>query len=345
MRSYWFVVTILCSTLPAAANESRSVSFSNLSLDTGSSAAPSPSKISQRAAESHSRPLATKEVPPVEPKEAAGPTIVSPGSRPPAPLERPLWPLLGGAGVLISAAALAARRRARRQANDALAVAAHELKSPLTALESYLALMEHDGKSGAAADTRAWLEDVAHMRSTAAHLRRTIGDILEMTRLDDARVKIDAQALDLAEAARQTTAAFQALASEANIKIELCAAPAPAWGDPTRVRRILDNLVSNALRHAPDGGEVKVSTGSDAAGRAWCSVVDDGGGVPPAQRARLFSRFAHLSPPLRGELGTGLGLYIGRTLARAQGGALEYEPMPAVRGSRFRLTLPRARRA
>jgi signal transduction histidine kinase len=246
--------------------------------------------------------------------------------------------------ALLAAAALALRRRARRQANEAMAVAAHELKSPLAALESYLLLMEQEGKSGAAADKRAWLEDVAHMRSTTAHLRRTIGDILEMTRLDDARVKLALRSMDLAESARETAAAFRALAAEARIRLNVRAARAPAWGDPTRVRQILDNLVANALRHAPDGGTVEVSTGSDEDGRAWCAVADDGKGVPAAQRARLFERFARLSPPVRGKTGTGLGLYIGRMLARAQGGALDYEPLDGVRGGRFRLTLPRTGR-
>jgi signal transduction histidine kinase len=245
----------------------------------------------------------------------------------------------------LAAAALAMRRRTRRQANEVMAVAAHELKSPLAALESYLALMEQEGKSGSAADTRAWLEDVAHMRSTAAHLRRTIGDILEMTRLDDARVKIEPREMDLAESARETAAAYQALAAEAGVKMKLSAAPARAWGDPTRVRQILDNLVANALRHAPRGGTVAVATGRGADGRAWCAVADDGKGVPKAQRARLFARFARLSAPLRGEPGTGLGLYIGRTLARAQGGELDYEPGPGAHGARFRLTLPPSGRA
>jgi signal transduction histidine kinase len=345
MRGCSLLLTILFAAIPAAANESHSANFRNLSLDIGPAAAPSAPNIMQATALSKPHPRRAVVIPTAvvksPPAAVAAPTLPAP----PAPQPRPLWPLFAGACVLMAAVTLATRQRARRQTNETLAIAAHELKSPLAALESYLALMEQEGKSAAAADTRAWLEDVAHMRSTAAHLRRTIGDILEITRLDDAGARLESGALDLADSARATTAAFQALAAEAGIKLTLAVESAPALGDPAQVRRILDNLVANALRHAPKGGEVTVSTGSDASGRPWCAVVDDGDGVPPSQRARLFSRFARLSPPLRGEPGTGLGLFIGRKLARAQGGSLDYEPEPDVRGARFRLTLPPVRRS
>ena len=343
MRAYCVILTILFAAFPAAANESHSASFRNISLDAGPAASSSNVVRPAAASRPHTRPAratlpAKTEAPPPE-------IIVPPVPAAPVPPRRPLWPYFAVACILIIAASLTTRRRARRQADEALAIAAHELKSPLTALESYLALMEQEGKSADAAGTRVWLEDVSRMRTTAAHLRHTIGDILEMTRLDDARAKLERRTMDLADSARETTAAFQALASEAGITLKLGAAAAPACGDPARVRRILDNLVANALRYTPNGGAVTVSTGIDVEGRAWCAVADDGDGVPPSQRARLFVRFARLSPPLRGEPGTGLGLYIGRTLARAQGGSLDYEPLPEGRGARFLLTLPKARRA
>ena len=319
-----------------------------MSLEAGVASAPSaaqPAKPAAIASYTRARAAGAREERVRIPAAAVVPPAASPSSAP-APEPAPRWPRwLAGAALLLAAAAFALRRRARLQSNEVLAVAAHELKSPLAALESYLALMQQEGKAGGAADTRAWLEDVGHMRTTAAHLRRTIGDILEMTRLDDARIKLEPRPMDLAESARRSAEAFRALAAESRIELTLRAGPAPAWGDPTRARQILDNLVANALRHAPESGTVTVSTGSDGSGRAWCEVTDDGKGVPQAGRARLFTRFARLSPPLRGEPGTGLGLYIGRALARAQGGDLEYASGPAARGARFRLTLPSTRDA
>jgi signal transduction histidine kinase len=339
VRGYWLVLPLLIGPVSAEAGESRSASYTNVTLEAGTSSPPVSSNLSLPAAAPVPARAAADALPP------APPAAVPPQAAPvPAPAAPPPWlRLIAGASLGIGAAALVARRLSRKRSNEVLAAAAHELKSPLAALESYLALMEHEGKSGAAADTRAWLEDVARMRTTAAHLRRTIGSILEMTRLDDARIKLEPRGMDLADCARETAASFGALAAEAGIALETRAEPAPSWGDPARVRQILDNLVANALRHAPDGGRVEISTGRDAAGRPWCLIVDDGKGVPKARRSGLFTRFARLSPPLRGEPGTGLGLYIGRALARAQGGELSHETNARGRGAAFRLTLPPGR--
>ncbi|MDX6768720.1 MAG: HAMP domain-containing sensor histidine kinase, partial [Elusimicrobiota bacterium] len=247
-----------------------------------------------------------------------------------------LWTLTAAGAAAAFAFAFALTRR-RRAGDEGLALAAHELKSPLAAIEAYLALMEEDGRSGAA-DTRAWLEDVANMRTTAAHLRRTIGDMLEMTRLEDGRLRLEARAFDLTALARDCARAYAALAARDALSVRVEGGPAPAWGDPDRVRQILDNLVGNALRHAPAGGTVTVRCSGGA--RARAAVCDDGPGVPPERRERLFQRFARLSEPARGGPGTGLGLYIGRRLAEASGGTLEHAPGPGGRGAVFTLTLP-----
>jgi signal transduction histidine kinase len=115
--------------------------------------------------------------------------------------------------------------------------------------------------------------------------------------------------------------------------------PATAHADPARARQVLDNLLGNALRHAAGAVRVRVTGGA----RPEVTVSDDGAGVPPAAASKLFERFSRLSAPARGDAGTGLGLYIGRRLAEASGGALRYAPGPGGRGAAFTLTLPGAR--
>lgn len=307
----------------AAAHESRSANFRNLSGGAATSAAAVPAQAAPAP-----RPVPAARAAPAPRVEPAPPP------EPAADASSRLW-LAAGAGAALAflAAFLLARRRGGR--DDSLALAAHELKSPLSAIEAYLALMEADGRSGAA-DARAWLEDVRRMRGTAAHLRKTIGDMLEMTRLEDGRLRVEARPFDLAAVAAESAAAYRALAQAGGVRLAVEGGPAPAWGDPARARQILDNLVGNALRHA--ASEVRVSCAGGP--RPSVRVSDDGAGVPAQARPRLFQRFARLSQPRRGDAGTGLGLYIGRRIAEASGGALAHAPGPDGRGAAFTLTLP-----
>lgn len=335
MTRAWLTALACVLPLGAAAHESHSTNFRNLSAGAATSAT-APSASAAPAAQPATPPRTTNRPEPV----LAAPTPLPPSTPAPTPAAASwLWAVTAAGAAAAFAAAFALARR-RRAGEESLAFAAHELKSPLAAIEAYLALMEEDGRSGAA-DTRAWLEDVARMRTTAAHLRRTIGDMLEMTRLEDGRLRLEARSFDLAALARECAGAYNALAAQDRLKLSVEGGPAPAWGDPDRARQILDNLIANALSHAPTGGAVTVScSGGD---RARVTVSDDGPGVPPESRGRLFQRFARLSEPARGGPGTGLGLYIGRRLAEASGGTLAHAPGSGGRGAAFTLTLPRGR--
>lgn len=320
---------LLLLPLAAAAHESRSASFRNLSAAGDAIASAPPASLAPR-----SLPAAPPS-PLVRPAEPLTPAPSKPAPKPAGSAGR-LWALTAAAAALtFGAAFLAARRKGAR--DESLAMAAHELKSPLSAIEAYLALMEQDGRSGAAG-ARAWLEDIGRMRTTAAHLRRTIGDILEMTRLEDGRLRLEPRDFDLTGLADECVRSYAALASSEGISVELVGEEARAHGDPARVRQVLDNLLGNALRHAAGRVQVSVRGGP----RARVTVMDDGAGVPPAARKRLFRRFERLSSPARGDAGTGLGLYIGRSLAEASQGSLEHAPGPGDRGAAFTLTLPGA---
>lgn len=315
-------------------HESQSAKFRNLSGGAATAAAApvaAPAPAAPRPA-----PAAPRPAPRAAPALAAA-APAAPPAAPPAPGSAP-WLWAAGASLAL-AGAFALARRPRR--DESLALAAHELKSPLSAIEAYLALMEQDGRSGAAPDARAWLEDVARMRTTAAHLRRTIGDMLEMTRLEDGRLRLEPRSFDLAALARECAQSYGALAEQHGLTLRVEGGPAPAWADPARARQVLDNLIGNALRHAAARGTVVVNC--EGGPRARVSVADDGAGVPAERRAKLFQRFSRLSAPARGETGTGLGLYIGRRLAEASGGRLEHAPAPGGRGAVFTFELPGAR--
>ncbi|HSO26686.1 MAG TPA: HAMP domain-containing sensor histidine kinase, partial [Anaerolineales bacterium] len=111
------------------------------------------------------------------------------------------------------------------------------------------------------------------------------------------------------------------------------------WADPVRLRQIIENLVSNAIKYSPPGSQVKLSAALE--GEYWrISVVDHGPGIAPGERARLFQPFARLSAlPTGGEKSTGLGLAITHTYVQAHGGQIGVESEPG-RGSTFWFTVP-----
>ena len=112
-----------------------------------------------------------------------------------------------------------------------------------------------------------------------------------------------------------------------------------AYADPKRVRQILDNLVSNAIKYSPDGGIVRIGAWSN--GRALTVyVADQGVGIPPEEQGKLFKRFYRIdSSERRTTKGTGLGLYLVKSLVEAQGGRVWVHSEPG-KGSTFFFTLP-----
>lgn len=325
-------LALLASAGPSLALESSSSRYTNISAggDTRAAAAPAVPKASARVR--HAAPLAS-----AAPEPAPLPA-------PPAKAPRSSWPAALAAGAAAAAAFLLLHRRdrARRRANDeSLALAAHELQSPLAAIESYLDLMASEAPA-ANQDARRWLEDLSRMRGTTSHLRRTITDILDMTRVEDGRVKLAARPVDLAALVAASTAAYAPHAAARGVALSSAvpAGLAPALADPDRFRQILDNLLGNAIKFTPSKRAVTVDARVEG-DEVVLEIRDEGVGVPEAKRALLFGKFSRLGPAVDGTEGTGLGLYLSRRLAEAQGGRLEHEPGQSG-GSVFRVTMPRA---
>ncbi|MCX7869485.1 MAG: HAMP domain-containing histidine kinase, partial [Terrimicrobiaceae bacterium] len=147
----------------------------------------------------------------------------------------------------------------------------------------------------------------------------------------------DLQPLDLREIAGRVVKGAAQRAAEKGLSIELAgpAAPAPAIGDPESTSRILENLLSNALKFCPPGAKIEIETGP-----GWAEVRDNGPGIPESERPNLFKKFRRgANLPTAGEDSSGLGLYIAHSLALRMNGSLEFAPS-ASGGSAFRLTLP-----
>ncbi len=214
-----------------------------------------------------------------------------------------------------------------------VADAAHELRSPLTALKLQLRLLRHagDGQARAAA-----IEGLGAGIERAARL---IEQLLTLARSEPGSAPLALEPIDLAGLARETLAAMHPFALDRGSELILDArSPVTVAGERSSLTALVRNLVDNALRYSPPRTRVDVGVWEDA-DAAWLRVDDAGPGIPASDRLRVFDRFYRRESG--GEEGTGLGLAIVRTVAERHGAALSLDASPAG-GLRVTLRLPRA---
>ena len=209
---------------------------------------------------------------------------------------------------------------------------AHELRTPLTVIRSDLEALL-DGVYEPTPETLASVQEETLL------LARLVDDLRALAQAEAGQLRLERQSLDLAELLGGVTAGFelQARGQGQELKLDLPPDLPTVDADPQRVRQAVANLVSNALRHAPDAGHVVISAQALQA-EVQVSVADDGPGIAQEDLDRIFERFWHGVQP-RAQ-GSGLGLTITRELVRAHGGRIWVESEPG-QGSTFHFTLPR----
>lgn len=211
----------------------------------------------------------------------------------------------------------ALERTAQRRAQDEFfASVSHDLRGPLTPIRGYAELLRDAG--GDPERVRAAADAIAR---NAERLDRLIGDLLTVARARTGDFTIEPQPVDLGAIAADAVAdAAQAAGRE--VRLDAPAGPVVVDGDAGRLRQLLDNLLSNALKYSPDGGAVDVALRPDGP-IVVLTVADRGIGVDPADLERLFGHYARAASALeRGIPGTGLGLTICRAIAGAHEGTI-----------------------
>ena len=232
--------------------------------------------------------------------------------------------------------------------SELVAVASHELQTPLTTLRMTLLMLKE--AAGALPARERELVDTSLIG--VEQLSETVHEFLDLTRIEAGELRLNVEPVHLSalftEVARR--AEPQANAQGVHIRSMVDAGLPSVWGDQRRLRVVLDNIVSNALKYTPTGGTVTLEAHravrheSGPSDRVTISVSDTGPGVPSAFRDRVFEKFFRLErqqPEDRSHArGAGIGLYMCRQIVELHGGHIECRAASDERGARFTVELP-----
>lgn len=231
-----------------------------------------------------------------------------------------------------------------RLKSEFVATVSHELRTPMTSIKGYADLLLAGAAGGISEDQARFLEVI---KSNADRLTMLVNDLLDISRIESGKVKLDLQPLDIAMIIGNVMAALRGRVQDEGKPMRLMAEVQPdlppVLGDVNRVTQILTNLADNAFNYTPADGAITISA-SQVGGALQVNVSDTGIGIPPEEQKRIFDRFYRGEHPLvLASAGTGLGLNIVRHLVEMHGGQLWFES-EGVRGkgSTFSFLLPLA---
>jgi len=244
---------------------------------------------------------------------------------------------LGAGGAVLALFDLTGARRLESVRRDFVANVSHELKTPLTAIrgfaETLVAELSAKAQHSQFADT---------IRTNAERMQHLVDDLLDLSRIESGGWKPTPTAVAVAEAAADALAESRQAADKRGVTLRVDVSPqaATVQADAVALRQALTNLIENAVRYTPSGGEIVVFSKADTAG-VWVGVRDNGAGIPAEHLPRIFERFYRVDAARsRAEGGTGLGLSIVRHLVEAHGGRAVAESEVG-RGTTVSLLFPR----
>lgn len=220
--------------------------------------------------------------------------------------------------------------------DEFIAIAAHELRNPMTPIVGQVQLLVSRARREQVSPTL--LQGLEMLETAVDHYVKRATTLLEITRLNAEQVRLQPSTFDLCELIRDCVRKYEQLAARAGSTLH-CELSSPVVGtwDRLATEQVLDNLVSNAIRYG-DSKPVRIEVESDP---AWVvvRVIDHGIGVAPDDHERIFERFERASGMSRSG-GFGIGLWLSSKLVQAQAGVLELQSQPGL-GSTFIVRLPR----
>ncbi len=220
--------------------------------------------------------------------------------------------------------------------SDFLSVVSHEIRTPLAAILSAANILVRYGSQRPESVERFGRV----IQEEGRRLTRLINNLLDLSKIEAGQVEWDAREVPIAELVSQVEEAFTALADERQLRLEVTVEKGvgPIIADRDKLMQVLINLISNAVKHSPDGGGVYLRCRPTADGGVRLEVEDEGPGIPPGAEERIFQRFQQLDLEDRNR-GTGLGLTISRQIVARHQGRIWAEP-GRQRGALFIIELP-----
>jgi signal transduction histidine kinase len=229
-------------------------------------------------------------------------------------------------------------REVNQLKSEFVSLVSHELRTPLTAISGYLDLLLEDPGARSTAKQQELLDIV---KRNTERLVKLIDDLLDFSRIESGKVELRFSAVDMAAVIAEVVRLLQPQmeAKGQRLSFERPQSLPAVAGDIDRIRQILINLLSNAHKYTPQGGQIWLTAHTEN-GWVRIDVRDNGIGLSPDEQAQLFDRFFRAQQPaMRGVEGTGLGLPITRVLVEMHGGRITVTSAPG-EGSTFSFTLP-----
>jgi PAS domain S-box-containing protein len=229
-------------------------------------------------------------------------------------------------------------RQAEQLKSTFISVISHELKTPVALIKGYAGTLRRDDADW---DPRTVQDGLTVIEEEADRLTALIENLLAASKLQAEGMRLyQITDVNLAIIAARSAERFQTQTSKHTLKVAFPANFPTIQGDETRLRQVVDNLISNAIKYSPAGGSIRIS-GSFDDDAVQVSVADKGVGLSKADAARVFERFYRVDDALsRKTQGTGLGLYLARAVIQAHGGTLSVQSELG-KGSTFTFSIPR----
>ncbi len=233
-------------------------------------------------------------------------------------------------------------RHVERMKTTFVSTVSHELRTPLTSIKGFIATLVDDTSNIYDDETRHEFYEIIDQECD--RLTRLISDLLNISRIESGRaLEMNISPVDVRDLAQRVLDTQQQYTLRHNLTNEIPPDFPIIEADPDHVTRILDNLLGNAIKYSPDGGDIRLS-GVDEGDSIRIDITDHGLGIPERQHDRIFDRFQMVEGDSKrqGIKGTGIGLYLVRHLAQAHGGDVRLTWSEVDKGSTFSVSLPKA---